>query len=92
MGLFNKQEKSMTASMRTTVQQSELGATEELEMLIEYFDQSTETILITHNLEELQKLVSNSFGTDASMNFSTANPPFSINSRWVKKVTIQQKF
>lgn len=64
---------------------------EELEMLIEYYDKTTETISIISNLEELQQLVGNSLSTGASMNFSSANPPFAINPRWVKKVTFTKR-
>jgi len=46
---------------------------------------------IEMNLEELEKLVSSSFGTGASMNFPSATPPFSINPRWVKKITYRTK-
>ncbi|MFC2733515.1 MAG: hypothetical protein ACFN4A_09665 [Streptococcus mutans] len=42
-------------------------------------------------LEELQQLVGNSLSTGASMNFSSANPPFAINPRWVKKVTLTKR-
>ena len=64
---------------------------QEIEMIVEYFDKTAETISITSNLEELQKLVSSSFGTGASMNFTSAAPPFSINPRWVKKITYRTK-
>ena len=64
---------------------------QEIEMIVEYFDKTAESISITSNLEELQKLVSSSFGTGASMNFTTAAPPFSINPRWVKKITYRTK-
>lgn len=64
---------------------------QEIEMIVEYFDKTAESISITSNLEELQKLVSSSFGTGASMNFTSAAPPFSINPRWVKKITYRTK-
>ena len=48
---------------------------QEIEMIVEYFD----------------KTVSSSFGTGASMNFTSATPPFSINPRWVKKITYRTK-
>lgn len=60
-------------------------------MLIEYYDKTTETISIISNLEELQQLVGNSLSTGASLNFSSANPPFAINPRWVKKVTFAKR-
>lgn len=55
------------------------------------FDKTVESISVTSNLEELEKLVSSSFGTGASMNFTSATPPFSINPRWVKKITYRTK-
>ena len=59
---------------------------QEIEMIVEYFDKTVDSISVTSNLEELEKLVSSSFGTGASMNFTSATPPFSINPRWVRKI------
>ena len=42
---------------------------QEIEMIVEYFDKTVDSIFITYNLGELEKLVSSSFGTGASMNF-----------------------
>ena len=64
---------------------------QEIEMIVEYFDKTVESIYITYNLEELEKLVSSSFGKGASMNFTLVTPPFSINPRWVKKITYRTK-
>ena len=64
---------------------------QEIEMIVEYFDKTVDSISVTSNLEELEKLVSSSFGTGASMNFPSATPPFSINPRWVKKITYRTK-
>ena len=88
MGLFNNQERinRVQAEMATPSQ-----PVQDIEMLVEYFDKTAESISITSNLEELQKLVSSSFGTGASMNFTSAAPPFSINPRWVKKITYRTK-
>lgn len=87
MALFgNNKESQRMAAMRET-QKPEEG----LEMLIEYYDKTTETILVTFNLEELQQLVGNSLSTGASMNFPNAQPPFVINPRWVKKVIITKR-
>ena len=87
MAVFgNNKESQRMAAMRET-QKSE----EELEMLIEYYDKTTETILVTFNLEELQQLVGNSLSTGASMNFPNAQPPFVINPRWVKKVILTKR-
>ena len=87
MALFgNNRESQRITAMRETQKPEE-----ELEMLIEYYDKTTETISITSNLEELQQLVGNSLSTGASMNFSSANPPFAINPRWVKKVTFTKR-
>ncbi|WP_314913588.1 thiopurine S-methyltransferase [Streptococcus constellatus] len=77
MALFgNNRESQRMAAMREAPK-----PVEELEMLIEYYDKTTETISIISNLEELQQLVGNSLSTGASMNFSSANPPFAINPR-----------
>lgn len=87
MGLFeNNKESQRMAAMRETQKPEE-----ELEMLIEYYDKTTETILVTFNLEELQQLVGNSLSTGASMNFPNAQPPFVINPRWVKKVILTKR-
>ena len=88
MGLFNHQERiNRGQAMKATPSQP----VQEIEMIVEYFDKTAESISITSNLEELQKLVSSSFGTGASMNFTSATPPFSINPRWVKKITYRTK-
>ena len=87
MALFgNNRESQGMAAMRETQKPAE-----ELEMLIEYYDKTTETISVTRNLEELQQLVGNSLSTGASMNFPSAQSPFAINPRWVKKVTITKR-
>lgn len=88
MGLFNNQERiNRIQAVKATPPQP----VQEIEMIVEYFDKTVESIYITYNLEELEKLVSSSFGTGASMNFPLANPPFSINPRWVKKITYRTK-
>ncbi|EUB25546.1 hypothetical protein HMPREF1514_1812 [Streptococcus sp. AS20] len=87
MALFgNNRESQRMAAMRETQKPAE-----ELEMLIEYYDKTTETISITFNPEELQQLVGNSLSTGASMNFTNVQPPFVINPRWVKKVTLAKR-
>lgn len=87
MALFgNNRESQRMAAMREAPK-----PVEELEMLIEYYDHSIDTISITYNLEALQQLVGSSFKTGASMNFSSANPPFAINPKWVKKVTLTKR-
>jgi len=48
---------------------------QEIEMIVEYFDKTVDSIS----------------GTGASMNFPSATPPFSINPRWVKKITYRIK-
>ena len=84
MGLFNHQERiNRGEAMKATLSQQ----VQEIKMIVEYFDKTAESISITSNLEELQKLVSSSFETGASMNFTSATPPFFINPRWVKKIT-----
>lgn len=88
MGLFNHQEKiNRIQAVKTTPPQP----VQDIEMIVEYFDKTVESIYITYNLEELEKLVSSSFGTGASMNFTLVTPPFSINPRWVKKITYRIK-
>ncbi|MCY7116771.1 thiopurine S-methyltransferase [Streptococcus mutans] len=89
MGLFNKHEEPIRGSMARMKQEPK--PTQEIVMVIEYFDKTIENISVTYNLEDLQKLVSSSFGTGASMNFSEANPPFSINPRWVKKINFKAR-
>lgn len=64
---------------------------QEIEMVVEYFDKTVEEFSVTSNLEELKRTVSNSFRTGVSINFLSAKPPFSINPRWIKKVTYQTK-
>ena len=87
MALFgNNKDSQRRAAMRETQKPQE-----ERERLIEYYDKTTETISITSNLEELQQLVGNSLSTGASMNFPSAQPPFVINPRWVKKVTLTKR-
>lgn len=88
MGLFNHQER---ISGRQVMKATPSQPVQEIEVIVEYFDETTESISITSNLEELQKLVSSSFKTGASMNFTSATPPFSINPRWVKKITYRTK-
>ena len=88
MGLFNNQERmnrrqAMEAALSQPVQ--------EIEMIVEYFDKTVDSISLTSNLKEIEKLVSSSFGSGASMNFPSASPPFSINPRWVKKITYRTK-
>lgn len=88
MGLFNNQERmNRGQAMKATPSQP----VQEIEMILKYFDKTVDSIFITYNLGELEKLVSSSFGTGASMNFTSATPPFSINPRWVKKITYQTK-
>ena len=88
MGLFNNQERmNRGQAMKATPSQP----VQEIEMILEYFDKTVDSIFITYNQGELEKLVSSSFGTGASMNFTSATPPFSINPRWVKKITYQTK-
>lgn len=88
MGLFNHQERiNRGQAMKATLSQQ----VQEIKMIVEYFDKTAESISITSNLEELQKLVSSSFETGVSMNFTSATPPFFINPRWVTKITYRTK-
>lgn len=88
MGLFNNQERmNRVQAVKATPSQP----VQEIEMIVEYFDKTVDNISITFNLEKLQELVSSSFRTGASMNFTTSTPPFSINPRWVKKITYRTK-
>lgn len=88
MELFNHQERiNGVQAMKATPSQP----VQDIEMLVEYFDKTVESISITFNLEKLQGLVSSSFGTGASINFTSATPPFSINTRWGKKITYRTK-
>ena len=92
MGLFNHQERinrgqAMKATLSQPVQDIKM---QDIKMIVEYFDRTVECISITSNLEELQKLVSSSFETGESINFTSATPPFFINPRWVKKITYRR--
>ena len=88
MRLFNNQERiNGGQAMEATPSQP----VQEIKMIVEYFDKTAESISIASNLEELQKLVSSSFRTGASMNFTSATPPFSINPRCVRKITYRTK-
>lgn len=91
MGLFNKQESVNRGYASQAMRAEEPRPVQDIEMIVEYFDKTVESISVTSNLEKLQELVSSSFGTGASMNFSSANPPFSINPRWVKKIIYRIK-
>ena len=87
MALFgNNRESQRMSAMREAPR-----PVEKLEMLIEYYDHSIDTISITYNLETLQHLVASSFKKGASMNFCSAKPPIAINPRWVKKVTFTKR-
>ncbi|WP_162011929.1 thiopurine S-methyltransferase [Streptococcus sp. S784/96/1] len=90
MGLFNRQDSDVIRGGLAQQRQAPKPV-QEIEMVLKYFDDSQETILLTYNLEELQQQVSTSFGTGSSMNFTSAAPPFSINPRWVKKITYKVK-
>ena len=66
MGLFNNQERmNRLQAVKSTPSQP----VQEIELIVEYFDKTVDSISVTSNLEELEKLVSSSFGTGASMNF-----------------------
>jgi hypothetical protein len=88
MGLFNNLERmnGLQAAKVTPPQ-----PLQEIEMIVEYFDKTVERFSVTSNLEELKRMVSNSFRTGVSINFPSTNPPFSINPRWIKKVFYQTK-
>lgn len=88
MGFFNNLERmnGLQAAKATPPQ-----PVQEIVMVVEYFDKTIENFSVTANLEELKRMVSNSFRTGVSINFPSANPPFSINPRWVKKVIYQAK-
>ena len=88
MGFFDNQERTNgLQAVKATPPQP----LQEIEMIVEYFDKTVERFSVTSNLEELKGLVSHSFETGRSINFPSANPPFSINPRWIKKVTYQTK-
>ena len=88
MGFFDNQERtSGLQAVKATPHQP----VQEIVMVVEYFDKTIENFSVTANLEELKDLVANSIGTGASINFPSANPPFSINPRWIKKVSYQTK-
>ena len=88
MGFFDNQERT---SGLQAVKATPPQPVQEIVMVVEYFDKTIENFSVTANLEELKRMVSNSFRTGVSINFPSANPPFSINPRWVKKVIYQAK-
>ena len=90
MGLFNRQDGEVIRGGVAQMKQAPKPV-QEIEMVLDYFDNSKEIISIVYNLEELQQQISTSFGTGSSMNFTSATPPFSINPRWVKKVTYKTR-
>lgn len=59
------------------------------QLLKDNFTETTVSYILLN--EELQQLVGNSLSTGASMNFPSAQPPFVINPRWVKKVTLTKR-
>lgn len=88
MGFFDNQERmNGLQAVKATPPQP----LQEIKMVVEYFDKTVESFSVTANLEELKNMVADSIGTGASLNFPSANPPFSINPRWIKKVTYQTK-
>lgn len=88
MGFFDNQERmNGLQAVKATPPQP----VQEIVMIVEYFDKTIENFSVTANLEELKRMLSNSFRTGVSINFPSANPPFSINPRWVKKVIYQAK-
>lgn len=88
MGFFDNQERT---SGLQAVKATPPQPLQEIKMVVEYFDKTVESFSVTANLEELKNMVADSIGTGASLNFPSANPPFSINPRWIKKVTYQTK-
>lgn len=88
MGFFDNQERmNGLQAVKATPPQP----LQEIKMVVEYFDKTVESFSVTANLEELKNMVADSIGTGASLNFPSTNPPFSINPRWIKKVTYQTK-
>lgn len=83
MGLF-------TNSDHMAHHYSEPKPVEPIELLVEYHNSTRETITITYNLEELQEAVASSFESGICINFVSANPPFFINPRWIKKITFRK--
>ena len=67
---------------------SEPKPAQPLSLYIEYHDSTIENIDI---LEEIQQLFSAAFSDGGALNFTSATPPFSINTRYIKKVTFTIK-
>lgn len=88
MGFFDNQERMNSLQAKKATPPHPL---QEIEMVVECFDKTVEEFSVTSNLEELKRVVSHSFETGGSINFPSAKPPFSINPRWIKKVTYQTK-
>lgn len=70
---------------------SEPKPAQPLSIYIEYHDSTIENIDINYNLEEIQQLFSAAFSDGSALNFTSATPPFSINTRYIKKVTFVPK-
>lgn len=90
MGFFNKHENEVS-EIPLAQRLQEPKANQRIELLVTYFDNSFDIIEVTHNLEALQQLVSSAFTTGSSINFTSATPPFSLNPRWIRKVTYTVK-
>ena len=88
MGFFDSQERT---SGLQAVKATPPQPVQKIEMIVEYFDKTVESFSVTANLEELKNMVADSIGRGTSLNFPSSNPPFSINARWIKKVTYQTK-
>lgn len=76
---------------RMAAMKSEPKPAQPLSIYIEYHDSTIENIDINYNLEEIQQLFSAAFSDGGALNFTSAAPPFSINTRYIKKVTFTIK-
>lgn len=63
---------------------------EPLVLFVEYIDGTSESISIDYNVGRIISLVGEAMRLGTGLNFTSANPPFIINARNVKKVTIQK--
>lgn len=91
MPIFNRQQEDCNRPTAKRLQPTETKFAQEVEVIIQYSDQTNDVIQITYNIEELQRLVSDSIRNGAALNFPNAQAPFSINTRWIKKVIYRVK-
>lgn len=71
MGLFNKQEDVIRGTVAARMRPTEPKPVQEIVMVIEYFDKTTETISLTYNPDKLSEIKLNRFLADLSKDTTT---------------------